>query len=412
MKANALVIGLLLSWLVSPESLAIFGRGIGVSGMMIIAPLAAAAVLSILCAHLIHGPGTRDHQTGFAVLSTAYGRIIAAAMALAGRIPVFLLASTAMLVSAGFAFNEIFVHWFPNFLFASLLLLIICGLHLFRDKAALWGQAVFAGIAVLGLLILMAMGLDGSGEAVAKTASPPSLSYSLFGMIFLLFLGFDFHRPGKQRMTALYLAPGLAFALLAGWAWLAVEHVPLERLAGSSLPHILIARAVGGDTGGYIIGAVVISGALSGVNGFLLALRKTLEELAENRFFPKIAGKGRSLAVVSFVLIETMMMTGVAGDEGIDTMVRASLLLWLMYVGFRSFAAGIQGQSVNPSGKLYAGAVAGMVFFLAGSLIPADSRTGDILWFQSCIILGFLAFSFTWVKARERFMNKHINREE
>ena len=412
MKAHALVIGLLLSWLVSPESLAGFGRGVGVSGMMILVPLAAAMVLAVLCTVLIHNPGPGEPKTEFAVLSTSYGRTIAAAMALTGRIPVFLLASTAMLVSAGFAFNEIFVHWFPNFLFASLLLLMICGLHLFQEKAALWGQVVFVGIAVLGLFILMAMGLDGSGEAGAKTAPPPSLSYSLFGMIFLLFLGFDFYRPGKQKMTVLYLVPGLAFVLLAGWALLAVEHVPLVRLAESSLPHMLIARAVGGDTGGYIMGAVVISGALSGVNGFLLALRKTLEDLAENRFFPEIVGKGRPGAIISFALIETMMMTGVAGDERIDTMVRASLLLWMMYVGFRSFAAGFQGQSVNPYGKLYAGAVAGMVFFLAGSLIMADSRTGYILWFQSCIILGFLAFSFAWAKACERFTNKHINREE
>lgn len=70
---------------------------------------------------------------------------LAAAMALTGRIPVFLFASTAMLVSAGFAFNEIFVYWFPNFLFASLLLALICGLHLFHEKAVVWGQALFAG---------------------------------------------------------------------------------------------------------------------------------------------------------------------------------------------------------------------------------------------------------------------------
>jgi hypothetical protein len=394
MKAHLIMTGLILSWLISPESLAISGLGAGLSGRMILIPLAAAMGLSALCAALIHDRRSPGGRNELASLSPAYGRTAAAAMALAGRIPAFLFASTAMLVSAGFAFNEIFVYWFPNFLFASLLLALVCGLHLFHEKAVLWGQALFTGIAVLGLLVLMVMGMGRGGPEAAGPA--PSLTGSLFGMAFLLFLGFDFYRPGNQEAKAVYTAWLPALALMAGWVLLAVEHVPLPRLAGSSLPHLLVARAAGGDTGGYVIGAVVISGALGGVNGLLLVLRRTLSDLAETRFLPGMAGKGRPAAIMAFILVETMMMAGVAGNERIDAMVRASLMLWMIYTGLRCFAARFQGFSLPE--KFRGGLAAGLVFFLAGAWVTADPDSGFILRFQASVITVFLVLAWIWTK--------------
>jgi hypothetical protein len=42
--------------------------------------------------------------------------------------------ATGLLVSSGFAFNEIFVYWFPNFGFAYLFLAILCSLQFFPKK--------------------------------------------------------------------------------------------------------------------------------------------------------------------------------------------------------------------------------------------------------------------------------------
>nr|NJM01074.1 hypothetical protein [Desulfobacula sp.] len=387
MKAYLIMTGFILSWLVSPESLAISGRMAGLSGRMALVPLAAALGLAALCTALIHDRRSPEGRNELASLSPAYGRTAASAMVMTGRIPVLLFASTAMLVSAGFAFNEIFVYWFPNFLFASLLLALVCGLPLFHEKAVLWGQTLFTGIAVLGLLILMVMGMGREGPEAAGPA--PSLSRHLFGMAFLLFLGFDFYRPGNQRMPAVYITFVPAFALTAGWVLLAVALVPLPRLAGSSLPHLLVARAAGGDTGGYVIGAVIISGALSGVNGLLLALRRTLSDLAGKRLLPKTLAQERPPAILAFILIETMMMAGVAGNERIDAMVRASLILWMIYLGLRCFAARIQGQEFSLPEKCCGSLAAGLILFLAGALIMGDSDFGYILRFQVSAISFF-----------------------
>lgn len=196
---------------------------------------------------------------------------------------------------------------------------------------------------------------------------------------------------------------------MAGWVLLSVEHVPLTRLAGSSLPHLLVARAAGGDTGGYVIGAVVISGALSGVNGLLLVLRRTLSDLAEDRILPGIARKGRPAVIMAFILVETMMMTGVAGNERIDAMVRASLMLWMIYVGLRCFAARFQGQGFSLPEKICGGLVAGLVFFLAGAWIMADDDFGFILRFQASVITLFLVLALMWTKTEGR-VSQNTNR--
>ncbi|MFZ3044409.1 MAG: hypothetical protein WA151_00725 [Desulfatirhabdiaceae bacterium] len=411
-KAHFMMIGSMQGWLVSPESLAIFGRGIGVSGIWIIIPLAAAMFLAICYTALmrrseLHPDGNMGEH---AILSSAFGRTAAAALVLAGRIPVFLFASIAMLVSAGFAFNEIFVYWFPNFLFASLLLLTICILHFYQEKAALWGQVVFVGIAILGLLILIVMGFGekGAGAVSSPLPAPP---FYLFGTTFLLFLGVDFYRPqAKEKMTP-YLVPVLSFLLLMAWALPAVERVSPTRLADATLPHILIARALGGDAGHWIIGVVIISGALSGVNGFLLAVRRTLSELSENHFFPKIAGKGWSAAIVAGAAVEIMMMTGAAGDDRIDVSLRASLFLWLMYAGFRSVAAALHAHRFGAPGKVHAGAVAGVIFMLTILLMAAESHLGHVITFQSAAIIGFLLFSFIWTKTYGKFSQSEMKQE-
>ncbi len=54
MKHHLIMNGFILFWLVSPESLAISGREAGLSGRMVLVPLAAAMGLTVLCAALIH----------------------------------------------------------------------------------------------------------------------------------------------------------------------------------------------------------------------------------------------------------------------------------------------------------------------------------------------------------------------
>jgi hypothetical protein len=82
-----------------------------------------------------------------------------AVILICGKLPFAVCASAGLVVSAGFVFNEVFVYWFPNFAFASILLASITLLNIFGKKPALVTQVITLAAASIGLLILTGAGL-------------------------------------------------------------------------------------------------------------------------------------------------------------------------------------------------------------------------------------------------------------
>ncbi len=94
--------------------------------------------------------------------------------------------------TAGFTFNETFVHWFPNFGFSFLLLASILVLHLIGEKMAAAIQPVFIGTTFVCLLLLSIYGAGGGTEIQTISAEPPFLSIiPLTAATLVLFLGYD-----------------------------------------------------------------------------------------------------------------------------------------------------------------------------------------------------------------------------
>ena len=65
------------------------------------------------------------------MLLTQFGPFVANFITLLARLPLLFFLPVSILVAAGFVFNEVFVHWFPNFGFAGLLLLLVILLQVF-----------------------------------------------------------------------------------------------------------------------------------------------------------------------------------------------------------------------------------------------------------------------------------------
>ena len=70
-------------------------------------------------------------------------------------VTVAIMIATSLVVTSGFVFNEVFVYWFPNFLFAFILLGIIFMINIFGEK--LWGGFQIFSIAsvFVGMIILI-----------------------------------------------------------------------------------------------------------------------------------------------------------------------------------------------------------------------------------------------------------------
>ncbi len=392
--------GLMLSWVLAPELLVMVNGGSGASGMFMLAALVPGFVLASLCAFVIHHPRLQQmgYRSDLSVLQQTYGPIVAATLLLGGRIPLLLFASTGILVTAGYAFNEIFLYWFPNFLFASLLLFLIAFLNLFDERYAMRVQAISAIPAIGGMLLLIIWGLGGTGHQQASGGGlGEGMTLSLFALGFISFLGFDFHRAKRSDMMVFAVLAGI-FLLLSLWVIVAVKTVRPEILAESAVAYMLVARTVGGETGRYIMGLVLVCGVFCGVNGLFIVSRRVFADLVGVAEPETFRGKGRLIVLVFAIIIETMMLSGVAGENVLQVQIQAALVLWLFYLAGRIVSAGRVLQSMGQG--------VGLIGYPAGAAVLSLMTIGAlqegqfiyVLTFSLIVLAGAMLLSVVWEK--------------
>lgn len=194
--------------------------------------------------------------------------------------------------------------------------------------------------------------------------------------------------------TAAALAGGIFFF----WALASLFHTPLEKLVGSTIPHMKTARYIIGDTGRYLMGVVVIFGTLSCVNGLFLAARYLMEEDLIKRYFapnfpaaasvsgwqPGFWARKPALAPLVLALAVGLMMAGgIAGSETLEIWNQALILawlvsyalaglkspfLWMKLVGLPVFATPVLWGLAQPSHRGLRLAVTGLI--LGTALLP------------------------------------------
>ncbi|SHO42779.1 hypothetical protein [Desulfopila aestuarii] len=368
-----------LGWMLSPDALVRLGNGVAANRTLFLVALAFAALLTARGIALIRHPALRNNgrcsQTS--LLIQGAGRLPAMSLLLASRLAIVLLLPTGLLVSAGFAFNEIFLYWFPNFGFAFLLLGLITLLHLAGERIVTAAQPIFAGLGLLCLLILCLAGLGGpaSSRPVSMDIGFSFTPEVAVGAL-LLFLGTDYMTPSNNRDSRLPPLAALFFclSLFLLWAMLSLQYVPYEQLLDSTIPHLLVAREILGETGRILMGCLIISTTCGAVNTLFHQASSTLAELGERNLLPGHTPNGRKkrLFVLLFALIiGALMIGGLAGHDIIETYIQASLLLWLLLFALLCFAAGriLYRNNVARAwhGFVLATLFTGLAFFMAAS---------------------------------------------
>jgi hypothetical protein len=320
-------------WLLSPEALVIAGNATGQMGWLTLPLLATVALLFTLCNRLLCDPSLPTASgKEFVVLQKTMGRVPAASLIIASCLPLTILAATALLVTSGYTFNEVFVYWFPNFGFAFLLLALLTILQFFPEKVIHRVQFCFIGLAVGGLLILGLYGAFNPAKPVSEILQQPDHFSSVSPAPLLLLFAASTLFQEKQQPAA--LVPVAGFVIFFFWILASLAHVDPGRLASSTIPYMTASRKILGDPGRQIMGVIVISGTCAAITSLILLSRQKFSVLATAGITPDfLSTNGQRWIVPPLIAVSTslLMATGLAGDELLEILLRGALILWLLY---------------------------------------------------------------------------------
>lgn len=332
-----------ISLMASAETLAMLGplfghtgiRGMGLIFLVTVVYLALVRLYQQRLFVLDRAPGKKNTACPRQIQATAVLSLIVKTLAV-------LYLATGILVSAGFAFNEIFVYWFPNFAFAYLLLAILVFFQFLDQRTRFYLQAVFAGISVVGLLILIIFGLTQTGLTLPEHPVPfPNANPFRVGIYLtalLLFVGFDlgFVVTGSGTVARKTVAAAMMSAVLfmgflfLCWGYLMLAQIPGPKLAHTTIAHIITARKILGSSGRYIMGTIIIFGTLSVVHALFTYISYEFSILCQTIKLPPKLKKSRIMIILLAIIIGSMMGSGMAGGEKLEVFIKAFLAIWFL----------------------------------------------------------------------------------
>lgn len=346
---------------ISPEALLLQGSIAGISGFGFIFPLAAGLVLhwfSATSTIRTEDPGTTASGE-IQLLMDSWGPFTASLLLLMARPVVAVCLATAVLVTSGFVFNEVFVYWFPNFGFAALVLTVLLIVNLAGPQAAAAAQVLFTATAIIGLAGISMVGLFTWNPSLeASQVALPGMNSQSIGLALIAFLGYDMlqytdHKLDQAQLTSVIktglIAGGIFFTL---WNVAGLLFVAPSRLMGTSIPHMLVAKAILGPAGRIIIGVVAIAGACAAVNYLYQSVAGMIVRMTHHHLLPPLFAQSASRPVLALSGLAAttglLMATGFAGSDLLDVSIRAGLILWLVFYALTHLACLRQGRRNGP----------------------------------------------------------------
>lgn len=344
---NILPLVLALGIMLSPETLILLGNGMGELGSLFLVCLITGIVIHLFTA-LGYGAvssyyGSPAPEARF--IQESLGSFTALVFPLCARMTVAISLSTAILVSSGYVFNEIFVTWFPNLGFSFCVLGILLIMNLLGQKISERAQILFVAVGFLGLTALTVVGLAGMGFSLnlVRGMNHSSFVSAQVALLALLpLIGYDLSvlsGHAHNRYPSSLLRPMVTAILLIGvlfitWGIVSSYYVSPERLSDTSIPHKIAARLIWGQKGRILLGLTVISGTCCAVNALFISTSRMLIGMAKQNLLPSFVGLKEKRAPVPLLLIALsiagMMGMGMGGEPLLEVYVRAGFLFWLL----------------------------------------------------------------------------------
>jgi amino acid transporter len=403
LSSTTIAMGLMMS----PESLVLLGNGMGTYGFVFPFALMAAALFHMAIANRLgHALASVPPRTGeIEIMELSLGSWPVVLLGTCARIVTAVCLSTAVLASAGFVFNEVFLYWFPNFAFAFFLLGFLVLLNLLSPRTAKGLQILFVILALGGLAGLSCVQLaTSSSTSVIQQPGGGTYEWSIPFSAFILFIGFElagFGADGKSEPPSLLPASmvgGIFIAALVMCAWglASATVVPFSQLRETTIPHMLAARRILSEEGRWIMGSVVLAGSCASVNALLLGGARMVAAMSERKLLPGFLGGGANRAAVPMVLIGAMIALvlglGLAGDPQLEVYLRAGLLFWLVH--YAAFLYSVLAAKTKASASPRNGPGSPMISLFAGfALLVYASAVVGLAWTnpERATLLGFMS---------------------
>lgn len=324
---------LAMGFLLSPRAFMISGSGIGLAGNWY---FLIGAFLFIT--HLVTIPQqtvSNEKQSFDALKSFGYGV----------RFFTLVFFSCSILGIAGYAFNEVFVYWFPNFLFSFIILICSFLTAILPASKAQKLQLASIILVLIGITVL---------SVAASWATPPNVSSPDFfapygaspfsdGLLLMapLLLGYELYTPPSssngtsQKSYALALGLTVVFLSIFAYASLCVSGT--EKLADSTVPYMIGARKILGQTGRYIMGAIIIFGSYAAFTSTLLFLKKPFDKFVASSPSTKKTNNRLSKKVITAAIptltVSVLLFRGYAGEPITESYIAGGFALWFVFYG-------------------------------------------------------------------------------
>ena len=338
----AVAIGLMLS----SESLTLLGNNAGVAGLSFLIFIPAAVLLHIVTAMsfgelMSPFPGPEGEAR---FIRMALGPVFAIVLPIGARVLFTVCAATGILATAGYVFNETFLYWFPNLGFSFCLLGLLVLINLLGPKLSETAQIIFVSVVIVGLLVLSIGGLSGweNVPSASENANPSFFQIAraaLFAPV--LFLGYDLAGMTIERTKThpfdlvKAMVGGLVLVALIFYLWgvVSLKYVSPGKLADTSIPYTITAKAIMGEKGRIFMGIVILSGTCAAVNALFMAVSRMVAGMSTQGLLPSLLGSARNRARIPLIFLGigtgAMMAAGMAGEPALAVYTRAGMWLWL-----------------------------------------------------------------------------------
>ena len=343
----ASLIAVAMGVMLSSESLTLLGNNVGAAGIYFLAFIPAAVLLHLITA-LSYGellspfPGPKGEAR---FIKEALGSIPAIVLPIGSRVLFTICAATGILATAGYVFNEMFLYWFPNLGFSFCLLGLLVLINLLGPKFSKTTQIIFVSLALLGLLVLSIGGLSGweNAPSTSENANPSSFHLARAALLApVLFLGYDLagmtiEKKGIRPFDLVKaMAGGLLLVALIFYLWgvVSLKYVSPDKLADTTIPYTMAAKAIMGQKGRICMGIVILSGTCAAVNALLMAISRMVAGMSAQGLLPSLLGVAPNRAPIPLILLGigtgAMMAAGMAGEPVLEVYIRAGIWLWLL----------------------------------------------------------------------------------